>query len=149
MAPQVAKDVVQDRYDRLIAVSARTRLGENRALVGRSVEVLVATARAARTGRRIACPDGPATTGWSTSRRGTAPRPGTSSTVDRHRAAPHHLVADGAPRAVRRTCAGDAWSSRQGRDQTTERDLLGTPGGSGVSWPGPVALGMPALSRPV
>ena len=79
----------------------------------------------------------------------TTPRPGNVVTVTITRAAPNYLVADGPPRAVRRTRAGDAWESRQGRDQTTERDLLGTPGESGASRPGPVALGMPALSRPV
>ena len=70
-------------------------------------------------------------------------------TVTITRAAPHYLVADGAPVAVRQTCAGDAWAARQGSDQAAERDLAGTPASSGTSRPAPVALGMPTLSPPV
>ena len=41
----------------------------------------------------------------------TAPRPGDVVTVTVTRAAPHYLLADGAPLAVRRTRAGDAWEA--------------------------------------
>ncbi len=39
-------------------------------------------------------------------------RPGDMVEVDVTYAAPHHLVADGAVRSVRRTRAGDAWEAR-------------------------------------
>ena len=38
-----------------------------------------------------------------------APRPGDIVTTTVTRAAPHYLLADAAPLAVRRTRAGDAW----------------------------------------
>jgi len=50
------------------------------------------------------------------------------------RAAPHYLIADGEPLAVRRTTGGDAWAAR--------RD--GADGGSAGRR---VLLGMPALGR--
>jgi tRNA-2-methylthio-N6-dimethylallyladenosine synthase len=51
-------------------------------------------------------------------------------TVDVTYAAPHHLVADGPVRGVRRTAAGDAW----------ERRAAGSSQG--------VSLGMPGIGRP-
>ena len=150
MDAQVPPEVVQERYDRLVALVGDVTLAENQRLVGTGAEVLVAEGE----GRKDAATH--RMSGRARDNRlvhftpqDTAPRPGNVVTVTITRAAPHYLVADGAPRAVRRTRAGDAWESRQGRDQTTERDLLGTPGESGASRPGPVALGMPALSRPV
>ena len=150
MDAQVPPEVVQERYDRLVAVVGDVTLAENQRLVGVGAEVLVAEGE----GRKDAATH--RMSGRARDNRlvhftpqGTSPRPGDVVTVTITRAAPHYLVADGAPRAVRRTRAGDAWESRQGRDHTTERDLRGTPGESGASRPGPVALGMPALSRPV
>ena len=57
-------------------------------------------------------------------------------------AAPHYLIADAPPRAVRRTRGGDAWQAR--------RDGLASPGAAGsVAGSGPpVLLGMPAVGRP-
>jgi len=46
-------------------------------------------------------------------------------------AAPHHLVSDGEPTSYRRTPAGDAWESRQGRTEVLS-----------------VGLGMPSLGAP-
>ena len=150
MDAQVPPEVVQERYDRLVALVGDVTLAENQRLVGTGAEVLVAEGE----GRKDAATH--RMSGRARDNRlvhftpqDTTPRPGDVVTVTITRAAPHYLVADGAPRAVRRTRAGDAWESRQGHDQTTERDLPGTPGESGASRPGPVALGMPALSRPV
>ena len=53
------------------------------------------------------------------------------------RAAPHYLIADGEPLAVRRTRGGDAWAARR---ESRE--------GSAVRPRGEVLLGMPALRRP-
>jgi tRNA-2-methylthio-N6-dimethylallyladenosine synthase len=57
-------------------------------------------------------------------------RPGDMATVEITRAAPHHLVADGAVRSVRRTRAGDAWQAR-----TEERRPT-------------VSLGLPTVGAP-
>ena len=72
------------------------------------------TARAARTRRRTGCPAGPGTTGWCISRLRAAVagarQPGDMVTTVVTRAAPHYLIADGEPAAVRRTPGGDAWA---------------------------------------
>ncbi|MGW5754088.1 tRNA (N6-isopentenyl adenosine(37)-C2)-methylthiotransferase MiaB [Nocardia rhamnosiphila] len=111
MADQVPKKVVQERYDRLIALQEQICVEANHALIGTEVELLVAdgagkknaaTARMsgrARDGRLVHFR--PAGTG--------APiRPGDLVTVEVTGAAPHHLVADSGIRAHRRTRAGDA-----------------------------------------
>ena len=52
-------------------------------------------------------------------------RPGDVVTTAVTYGAPHHLVADGAPLAHRRTRAGDAWEA--GRRPVTPGVLLGMP----------------------
>jgi len=47
--------------------------------------------------------------------------------------APHYLIADGEPLAVRRTRAGDAWEAHQRASDPVPQD----------SGPAPVLLGMP------
>jgi tRNA-2-methylthio-N6-dimethylallyladenosine synthase len=111
MADQVPKKVVQERYDRLIALQEQICVEANHALIGTEVELLVAdgagkknaaTARMsgrARDGRLVHFrPDGA----------GAPIRPGDLVTVEVTGAAPHHLVADSGIRAHRRTRAGDA-----------------------------------------
>lgn len=111
MADQVPKQVVQERYDRLIALQEQICLEANHALVGSEVELLVAagagkknaaTARMsgrARDGRLVHFrPDGAA----------EPIRPGDLVTVTVTGAAPHHLIADSGVRNHRRTRAGDA-----------------------------------------
>jgi tRNA-2-methylthio-N6-dimethylallyladenosine synthase len=149
MDAQVPPEVVQERYDRLIALVGEITLAENQRLAGTVAEVLVAEGE----GRKDAATH--RMSGRARDNRlvhvtpaGTAPRPGDVVTVAITRAAPYYLVADGAPLAVRRTRAGDAWAARQDSDQTAERDLVGTPASSRASRPAPVALGMPTLSRP-
>lgn len=65
-----------------------------------------------------------------------APRPGDVVTVTVTRGAPHYLLSDAAPLAVRRTRAGDAWQAR-----TTVPPASASPGTA-------VLLGMPS-PRPV
>jgi tRNA-2-methylthio-N6-dimethylallyladenosine synthase len=96
LADQVPKQVVQERYERLIALQERISWDGNRALVGSPVEVLVsagegrkdgATGRVsgrARDGRLVHV---------ATAGRDVTPGDIVTSTVSR--AAPHHLVADG------------------------------------------------------
>ena len=70
------------------------------------------------------------------------PRPGDLVTMVVTRAAPHYLVADGAPLAVRRTRGGDAWAA------TTAAPGPAAAPADGAPLPAaPVLLGMPAPSR--
>jgi tRNA-2-methylthio-N6-dimethylallyladenosine synthase len=105
---QVPKEVVQQRYDRLIELQEQISWDENRAQIGRTVELLVAvgegrkdaqTARMsgrARDGRLVHFAPGAAQV-----------RPGDVVTTTITGAAPHHLLADGALLSHRRTRAGD------------------------------------------
>ncbi|WP_375486387.1 tRNA (N6-isopentenyl adenosine(37)-C2)-methylthiotransferase MiaB [uncultured Jatrophihabitans sp.] len=103
MLDQVPKDVVQERYERLIAVQEQIAADEARALVGREVEVLVnatdgrkdgTTGRVsgrARDGRLVHVAADPGTV-----------RPGDVVVSTVTYAAPHHLVADAGVREHRR-----------------------------------------------
>jgi tRNA-2-methylthio-N6-dimethylallyladenosine synthase len=134
---QVPKAVVQERYDRLVALLEEITWAENRALVGRDVEVLVAVGEGrkdaatgrlsgrARDGRLVhfAAPSGAP---------GSAAlvRPGDIVTATVTYAAPHHVNADGPLVAHRRTRAGDVWAAaRPGMAPQVDRPttLLGLP----------------------
>ena len=134
---QVPKSVVQERYQRLVAVQEEISWELNRELVGRTVEVLVsegegrkdaATHRRsgrARDGRLVHFDPGAA-----------AVRPGDMVQVAITYAAPHHLVADAPPTAHRRTRAGDNWAA--GRRPVTPGVPLGLPS---FGMPGTVPAG--------
>jgi tRNA-2-methylthio-N6-dimethylallyladenosine synthase len=140
MPDQMPKAVVQERYERLLAVQEEVSWAENLQLMGCTVEVLVsrgegrkdaATLRLSGRARdnrlvHLAIPQGV-----------EAPRPGDVVEVSVTRAAPHHLVADsgvqGGLFSVRRTSGGDAWAALQ--------DLPG-------SGRPAVTLGMPSIGRP-
>ncbi len=141
MPDQLPKKVVQERFERLIALQEEVSWAENRCLEGREVEVLVApgegrkdgeTARMsgrARDNRLVhfAVPEGE-----------QRPRPGDVVTVGVTYGAPHHLVADSGVRggsyAVRRTMGGDAWAGLQ------DAPVPGKPA---------VSLGMPRVGQPL
>ncbi|RJL26525.1 tRNA (N6-isopentenyl adenosine(37)-C2)-methylthiotransferase MiaB [Bailinhaonella thermotolerans] len=133
MDGQVPKEVVQERYERLVALQEEISWAENRAQVGRTVEVLVAEGEGRKDDatRRLSgrAPDNRLV---HFSHGDEVPRPGDMATVQITYAAPHHLVADGAV-TVRRTRAGDAWEARQGK--------------AAAPAPG-VLLGMPSIGRP-
>ena len=130
MADQVPPEVVKDRYQRLVEVVNQIAWDEGKALVGRSVELMVAEGE----GRKDA-----ATRRLS----GRAPdsrlvhfspvgapdvRPGDMVTTEITFAAPHHLVADGPVLGVRRTRAGDAWEARTAAPPAPAGVGLGMPG---------------------
>lgn len=106
---QLPKDVVQERYMRLIELQERISLEENAALIGSRVEILAATGEGrkdastarmsgrARDGRLVHFAPG-----------GLHIRPGDVVTTTVTGAAPHHLIADAAITDHRRTRAGDA-----------------------------------------
>ena len=137
MDGQVPASVVQERYERLVALVEETTFAENRKLTGATVEVLVAEGE----GRKDA-----ATHRMSGRARDnrlvhfaphqTSPRPGDVVTVTVTRAAPHYLLSDAAPLSLRRTRAGDAWQAA-----TATAAPAAAPAPAAAA---PVLLGMPA-----
>jgi tRNA-2-methylthio-N6-dimethylallyladenosine synthase len=138
MADQVPKEVVSERYQRLIKLLEEITWAENKKLVGTTAEVLVAVGEGrkdeatgrmsgrARDGRLIHF----ATAADGATAEAAAIRPGDIVETVITYAAPHHLNADGAPISHRRTRAGDAYEA--GR-------IARTPG---------VSLGMPTIGAP-
>jgi tRNA-2-methylthio-N6-dimethylallyladenosine synthase len=125
MDGQVPKEVVRERYERLIALQEEISWAENRKLVGRTVELLVAEGE----GRKDEATH--RLSGRAPDNRlvhfrvgEQVPRPGDMVTVEITYGAPHHLVADGGLSALRRTRAGDAWSARHAAPKGV---LLGMP----------------------
>ncbi|GAA1353563.1 tRNA (N6-isopentenyl adenosine(37)-C2)-methylthiotransferase MiaB [Falsarthrobacter nasiphocae] len=144
---QLPKAVVQERYERLVALQDRISREENEAQVGRTVELLITAdtgRKSAETGRlagrapdqrlvHVRVPEGC-----------EAPRPGDMVTAPITEAAGFHLLSDPRPEdyRLRRTRAGDAWD----RAQAESCGVPVTPGtprqdGAGRA----VSLGMPAL----
>jgi tRNA-2-methylthio-N6-dimethylallyladenosine synthase len=139
MDGQLPKQVVQERYERLIALLEDITWTENKKLIGAKVEVLVAVGEGrkdertgrmsgrARDGRLVHFAVGD-----------TVPRPGDVVETVVTYAAPHHLNADGAPLSHRRTRAGDA--AEAGRSPRTAGVSLGLPS-IGVPAPLPATTG--------
>src|SRR3954469_8130296 len=130
---QVPKAVVQERYERLVEVVNQIAWEENRALEGRTVELLVAEGEGRKdaathrlSGRArdnrlvhftpVAADGSPVDV-----------RPGDLVEVVVTYGAPHHLVADGPVQSVRRTRSGDAWEARTSRPPTGNGVALGLP----------------------
>ena len=124
MPDQVPKQVVQERYERLVELVGDLAWRENKSLVGTEVEVMfaagegrkdAATARVSGRARdnrlvHVSVPEG-----------AERPRPGDLGVAEITYAAPHHLVADGGVRGLRRTRGGDAWDARN----TPQKRLVG------------------------
>lgn len=129
---QLPKAVVQERYDRLIEVVNEVAWDEARKQEGQVVELLVADHEGKKDGATHRL------TGRARDNRlvhfvpgDHAVRPGDMVEARITYAAPHHLVSDDVPISFRRTPAGDAWESRQGRTEVRS-----------------VGLGMPTLGVP-
>ncbi|WP_458042055.1 MULTISPECIES: tRNA (N6-isopentenyl adenosine(37)-C2)-methylthiotransferase MiaB [Bacteria] len=146
MPDQVPKAVVQERYERLMALQDRISLEENRAQVGREVNVLISSGEGKKdaathrlTGRaednrliHVELPAGSET-----------PRPGDIVTAVVTHAAPFYLLADapaGAPLRIRRTRAGDAWDRTQSESCAVPAPAAGASGA-----PRAVSLGLPVM----
>jgi tRNA-2-methylthio-N6-dimethylallyladenosine synthase len=115
---QVPRDVVQHRYERLVALVNDIAWAENKLLIGRTVELMVAEGEGRKdvqthrlSGRG---PDNRLVHFSPVGHDGRPVdvRPGDMVEVEVTYAAPHHLVADGPVTSVRRTRAGDAWENR-------------------------------------
>ena len=132
MDEQVSKEVVQERYDRLVRLVNDIAWEENKALVGRRVPLLVAEGE----GKKDAATHRLTGRGPDNRLVHFAPgdidvRPGDLVDVEITYAAPHHLVADDGVLSVRRTRAGDAWEARTSDPKPTS-----------------VGLGMPSVGVP-
>jgi tRNA-2-methylthio-N6-dimethylallyladenosine synthase len=116
MADQVDPAVVTERYQRLVDLVNEIAWEENKAQVGRTVELMVAEGEGRKDGEthRMSgrAPDNRlvhfAANGQGA---GVDARPGDMVTAEITYAAPHHLVADRVL-GVRRTRSGDAWEAR-------------------------------------
>jgi tRNA-2-methylthio-N6-dimethylallyladenosine synthase len=134
---QVPQADVTDRYNRLVELVNEIAWDENKRLVGRELELMVAEGE----GRKDA--ETHRLSGRAPDNRlvhfeadftavDGEPRPGDLVTVEVTYAAPHHLVADGPVRALRRTRSGDAWERRT----------------TAPAAPAGVGLGMPSVGVP-
>src|SRR4051794_23096008 len=133
---QVPRAVVQDRYERLVALVNEVAWQENTKLVGATLELLVAEGEGrkdAATHRLSGRARDNRLVHFTAVDRDGGPvdvRPGDLVEVDVTYGAPHHLVADGPVRSVRRTRAGDAWQA------------------SNAPQPAGVLLGLPTVGVP-
>ena len=114
MPEQIPPEIVTERYQRLIGLVNDIAWEENRAFLGREVEVLVSEGEGRKDERtdrisgraadnrlvHVGLPDH------------LSVRPGDMVTATVTHAAPHHLVADDV-HLIRATRAGDAWQARQ------------------------------------
>ncbi len=133
---QVPREVIQDRYERLVDLVNEVAWEENRKLEGRQVELMVAEGE----GRKDAAThrlsgrarDNRLVHFTPVDETGAVlhVRPGDMVTATITYGAPHHLVADG-PVSVRRTRSGDAWENR----------VAPAPVGVGLGMP---SIGVPA-----
>ena len=116
MTDQVPKEVVQERYERLVALVDDMSWQENQAQQGRTVEVMFAEGEGRKDNQTHRM------TGRSRDNRlvhvglephDEVPRPGDLAHVVITGAHPHHLTADHGLLDLRRTPGGDAWQARQ------------------------------------
>lgn len=137
MPGQIPKKVVQARYERLVALQEEVSWAENKKQVGRTLELMIAEGEGRKDDatQRLSgrAPDSRLV---HFTRPSELVRPGDMVTVEITYAAPHHLLAEGPVRSVRRTRAGDAWELRN----AAPADV----GGQGTS----VLLGLPTVGVP-
>lgn len=141
---QLPKEVVQERYERLLALVNDIAWQENQKQVGKTVEVLVATGEGrkdSQTHRQTGRTQDNRLVHFDVPEGGEVARPGDLVTVDVTQAAPYHLLAESSPGSVyrvRRTRGGDAYDRRQ-----LESCGAPTPGS------GKVTLGIPIRAKSV
>ncbi|HEU4807780.1 MAG TPA: tRNA (N6-isopentenyl adenosine(37)-C2)-methylthiotransferase MiaB [Homoserinimonas sp.] len=148
MPDQVPKAVVQERYERLVALQDRISWEENQKLVGTQVHVMVSAegSKDAATHRLSGRAEDSRLVHFAVPA-GEAPRPGDVVSVTITDAKPYYLIADppaGAPLQIRRTTAGDAWDRAQSASCGVPATAADT-STRGPSTPGRVSLGLPTL----
>ena len=119
MADQLPKEVVQERYERLLKVVNEVSWEENKPLVGTEVEVLASAdpgRKDSQTNRLTGRAKDNRLVHFDVPEGAVVPRPGDAVRLRITRAAPYFLVADYEPGGfyeVRRTTGGDAYDRRQ------------------------------------
>jgi tRNA-2-methylthio-N6-dimethylallyladenosine synthase len=147
MPDQVPKAVVQERFERLMALQDEISWDENKKLIGRDVSVLVSAddgKKHASTSRLSGRAEDSRLVHFDVPAGSPVPRPGDVVTVAISQAAPFHLLADstdGAALRIRRTRAGDAWD----RAEAASCGVPTPASASGSTEPGRVSLGLPTL----
>jgi tRNA-2-methylthio-N6-dimethylallyladenosine synthase len=129
MDDQIPKTVVQERYERLVALVDEIAWEESKRFVGREVQVLVAEGEGRKDDATARLSGRAADNRLVHVARDPAlgePRPGDLVIAEVTYAAPHHLVADRMI-AVRRTRAGDAWEARTSPTSSDDRVVLPMP----------------------
>ncbi|WP_166985101.1 tRNA (N6-isopentenyl adenosine(37)-C2)-methylthiotransferase MiaB [Canibacter zhoujuaniae] len=143
MENQIPKEVVQERYERLVALQDRIAFEENQKLVGTPVEVLVTASegrKSAETNRLAGRARDNRLVHFVVPEGADAPRPGDIVNTTVTSAAPFFLIADDYENyRLRRTRSGDAWDRSQA--ETCGAPTPGAAGGRG----GAVNLGMPTI----
>ncbi|GAA2522927.1 tRNA (N6-isopentenyl adenosine(37)-C2)-methylthiotransferase MiaB [Rarobacter incanus] len=167
LADQIPKEIVQERYNRLLALQEEISAAESQSLEGTVVEVLVAEHQGKKDGtrgrisgrsrdNRLVHVSLPKEIGHALGRDGLddprlahdidsrLPRPGDLVRARVTRGAPHFLVADSALEGgifeVRRTASGDAWAQRERARLGSDHDH-----GGAQATPTAVTLGMPMV----
>lgn len=129
---QLSKEVVQDRFERLLALANEVAWNENKLQIGKTVEVLVANygRKDDATGRLTGRARDNRLVHFSLPAGMRTPRPGDLATVTITDAAPYHLMADPASAdeiKVRRTIGGDAFERISAETETKRKNLSLTP----------------------
>lgn len=144
---QVDKAVVQERYERLLAVQDQISWQENQKIVGKNVEVLV-TVDGGRKDSDTHRMSGRAADNrlvhFAVDSTVGAPRPGDMVTVKVTEAKPFYLIADPTPEhplQIRSTSAGDAWEREQAESCSSVP-------AAATEAPQRVSLGLPGLRMP-
>ena len=137
MDDQVPKEVVQERFERLVALQDEIAWEENRKLIGTDVNVLVTKTGDAEHGRMTGRAEDNRLVHVRIDPAAQDVRPGDVVSTTVTEAKPYFLIADAAY-TVRRTRSGDAWDRSQA-------DSCGAPSGSAAGPAGPTSLGMPTI----
>jgi tRNA-2-methylthio-N6-dimethylallyladenosine synthase len=145
---QIPKEVVQERYERLLAIVNDIAWKENQAQIGKTVELLVMNeGRKDQATNRMSgrAPDN-RLVHFELPPHEQIPRPGDFVTVTITEAAPYHILADrqlDTVYSVRRSAAGDAWDLAQAASCGVPAVVDSSIGTSGL-----VSLGLPGFRKP-
>ena len=125
---QLPKEIVQDRFERLLALANDVAWQENKKQIGQQVEVLVANdgRKDDATGRLTGRAKDNRLVHFSLPEGVRRPRPGDFVTVTVTEAAPYHLLADPTSAdeiSVRRTIGGDAWERLEAEPKPARKTL--------------------------
>ena len=129
---QLPKEIVQDRFERLLALANDVAWSENKLQIGKTVEVLVANdgRKDDATGRLTGRARDNRLVHFSLPKGVKRPRPGDLVTVTVTDAAPYHLLADPVgPEdvVIRRTIGGDAFDRLSDEVDTKRKSLSLSP----------------------